>query len=242
MYITLRLKKFRSYTALMLVFLLAVWTVLYDGSKTVNASAILDGPVLIIDAGHGGEDGGAVSASGVIESGINLEIALRLDAIAGLYGQRTAMTRETEEIDYPEDAVTIAQKKKADQHARVELINSLPDAVLISIHQNFFPDSRPSGCQVLYGAGEESEKLGTLTHELLCTSLCPDNRRVAAPISESIYLMKKAQCTAILVECGFLSNAAETELLLTDNYQIKLSAVLMASYMQYRSPADRMDT
>jgi N-acetylmuramoyl-L-alanine amidase len=78
-----------------------------------------------------------------------------------------------------------------------------------------------------------SEEFGKLTHDLLCKSLRPDNRRVAAPISDSIYLLRKVNCTAILVECGFLSNADEAELLVTENYQTKISAVLLVSYLQY---------
>lgn len=95
--------------------------------------------VLIIDAGHGGEDGGAVTADGVPESGINLGIAKKLEALCGLFGVDSVMTRESQEISYPDTAGTTAQRKSADQKARVELINSQEDAVLVSIHQNFFP-------------------------------------------------------------------------------------------------------
>jgi N-acetylmuramoyl-L-alanine amidase len=189
--------------------------------------------VLIIDPGHGGEDGGAQTAGGVLESEINLDIALKLEALAGLFGQQTVMTRETEDIKYPDDACSIAGKKVADQKSRVELINSYPGAILISIHQNCFPDRRPFGSQVLFAETVGSEEFGKLTHDLLCKSLCPDNRRVAALISDSIYLLRKVNCTAILVECGFLSNADEAELLVTENYQTKISAVLLVSYLQY---------
>ena len=95
--------------------------------------------VLIIDAGHGGEDGGATTAEGVPESGINLAIAQKLEALAGLCGVESVMTRENQDINYPESASTTAQRKQADQKARIELINAQSDAVLISIHQNFFP-------------------------------------------------------------------------------------------------------
>lgn len=161
--------------------------------------------VLIIDAGHGGEDGGAVTAGGV-----------------------------------PESASTTAQRKQADQKARIELINSQSDAVLISIHQNFFPTAQPSGCQVLYGKPEGSRELGELTHKNLTEALCPTSRRVAAPISEDIYLMRSAKCTSILVECGFLSNPSEAALLQTEDYQLKISALLLASYLQYEAGSDGM--
>ena len=189
--------------------------------------------VLIIDAGHGGEDGGASTADGVPESGINLDIALRLNALARLCGVDTVMTRTTQNIDYPADAATTARRKSSDQHARLQLINNYPDGVLISIHQNFFPDGKPCGCQVLYASTSGSEELGKLMHEGLCAALCPGNRRVASPVSDSIYLMRGAKCTAVLVECGFLSNADEAKLLQMSEYQTKISVVLLSSYLQF---------
>lgn len=90
--------------------------------------------VLILDAGHGGEDGGAVAPDGTVEADINLEIALRARAIAELTGVRVVMTRESAQIAYPDDAATVAQRKKADQHRRAELVREMDNAVLISIH------------------------------------------------------------------------------------------------------------
>lgn len=207
--------------------------------EPVSAGAA-QGTVLIIDAGHGGEDGGAVTSDGVPESGINLGIAQKLEALCGLFGVDCVMTRDSQELDYPDTAKTTAQRKSADQKARAELINSQEDAVLVSIHQNFYPDSRPFGCQVLYGKAEGSRELAELTHGLMTTALCPTSRRVAAPISEDIYLMRSAKCTSILVECGFLSNAAEAALLQTEAYQLKISALLLASYLQYEASTDGM--
>lgn len=197
-------------------------------------------PTIVLDAGHGGEDGGATTAEGVPESGINLAIAQKLEALAGLCGVECVMTRESQEIAYPESASTTAQRKQSDQKARVELINAQEDAVLVSIHQNFFPDTRPSGCQVLYGKPEGSRELGELAHKNLTEALCPQSRRVAAPISEDIYLMRAAKCTSILVECGFLSNPGEAALLQTEGYQLKISALLLASYLQYEAGQDGM--
>lgn len=219
---------------LLAVPLIAFSLFLRDAEEPVPAAAAArPAQVLIIDAGHGGEDGGASSQSGLAESGVNLDIALRLRALAVLCGVEPVMTRTAQEIGYPPDAGTTAKRKAADQHTREALINSYPDGVLISIHQNCFPDPRPSGCQVLYAASDGSRELGELTHANLCAALCPDNRRVAAPAAEDIYLMRTARCTAILVECGFLSNREEAEKLATPEYQIRISAALLASYLQY---------
>ena len=143
-----------------------------------------EGPCVVIDAGHGGEDGGAVAPNGTVEADINLQIALRARAIAELTGIEVVMTRDSPDIAYPDNATTIAERKKADQHQRAELIRKTDNAVLISIHQNCYPDRKPSGAQVLYAASDGSEALGTQIHDNLVAYLDPQNRRVAAPISE----------------------------------------------------------
>lgn len=188
---------------------------------------------LIIDAGHGGADGGASTDSGVCESGINLDIAQRLELIAGFMGADAVMTRTADEIAYPDEADTIAKKKAYDQKSRVALINSIENGVLISIHQNKYPDPRPSGPQALYGKAEGGRELGELVQLLLTECVCKDNRRVAAPISDDVYLMRNAACPAVLVECGFLSNADEAVKLQTEEYRLKLAVVLAAAFIQF---------
>ena len=211
---------------------LAILALIWQASgRAVQADAAP--PVLVIDAGHGGADGGAVAADGTQESDINLDIALRLEALARFWGVRPVMTRAGEDIAYPEDAGTIAAKKVADQHARVGLINNTPGAVLLSIHQNKYPAASPRGIQVFYGKAAGSDALAQLTQSNLTAQLCPGNRRVAAPADRNIYLMDKVNCTAVLIECGFLSNPDDLAALKTDAYRTKLAAVLLASWLQY---------
>lgn len=241
MAISIRLKDLLPLlAALVLIIICFALPSFYEEESEPVSSDVEATRVLIIDAGHGGEDGGATTADGVPESGINLAIAQKLEALAGLCGIESVMTRESQEINYPDSAATTAQRKQSDQKARIELINSQEDAVLISIHQNFFPTAEPSGCQVLYGKPEGSRELGELTHKNLTEALCPQSRRVAAPISDDIYLMRAAKCTSILVECGFLSNRNEAVLLQTEDYQLKISALLLASYLQYEAGSDGM--
>ena len=191
--------------------------------------------VLVIDPGHGGLDGGAVSADGIEESGINLAVSERVYALCQLFGIPACMTRDSETLDYPAEAVTIHDKKLWDQKRRAELVNSYEAAILLSIHQNMYPDPRPSGSQVYYGKCEGSTEFGTLLHDNLIRHLCPGNRRVAAPISDRIYLLKAVRCPAVLAECGFLSNPEEAVKLSDGSYQTALAAVIFASYLQYIS-------
>ena len=192
-------------------------------------------PLLIIDPGHGGKDGGAVGADGSKESEINLAVAIKMEALCGFLGVESVMTRDSESLDYPKSATTIRAKKIADQKARIELINSTPNAVLISVHQNTYPSAKPSGGQALYGKAEGSQALAELIQSNITLSIDADNTRAAAKISDDIYLMKKAECPAVLVECGFMSNPTELELLKTEEYQAKLAAVFVASYTQFIS-------
>lgn len=190
-------------------------------------------PTLIIDAGHGGADGGAVAPDGTPESEINLDIALRLEALAGLCGVRTVMTRRGEEIDYPPEARSIAQMKKADQNARLALINGCGNAVLLSIHQNDYPAESPNGIQVFYNRVADSAGFAKTLQENLTAALCPENRRVAEAADEGIYLMRRADCPAVLAECGFLSNPNDLKKLESESYRTSLAVVMLASWLQY---------
>lgn len=213
------------------VLLLAVWYLMPAGAAMQTSAE--PGVTLVIDAGHGGEDGGAVAPDGTLESDINLDIALRLEALAEFWGVPAVMSRAESAIDYPAGAETLAQMKKADQDARLALIASTPGAVLLSIHQNYYPSEKPSGIQVFYGTEPGSEELAVLMQSNLTAFLCPDNRRVAAGIDQGIYLMRKAACPAVLVECGFLSNPVELTKLEDPVYREKLAVVMLASYLQY---------
>ena len=224
-------RKVLYWCPILVVVLLAAWY-LAHGPDALKASAEPDF-TMVIDAGHGGEDGGAVAANGTLECEINLDIALRLKALADFWGIPSVMTREKSTIDYPAGAVSLSQMKKADQNARLELISSTPGAVLVSIHQNYYPSEKPSGIQVFYGTAEGSEALGEILQQSLTAQLCPENHRVAAPIDSGIYLMRKAECPAVLVECGFLSNPTERSKLETPQYRGELAVVMLACYLQY---------
>ena len=189
---------------------------------------------LVIDAGHGGEDGGAVSLSGASESAVNLAVARRLDLILGLYGVPVTMLRTQDVSLHSPDAETLRQKKVSDLHNRVDAINAAENAVLISIHQNSFPQQRYSGAQVFYAPTEGSQPFAEYTQEVLRVSLDESNQRSATQIPDSVYLMNHIDCPAILVECGFLSNPAEDQLLQTPEYQLMLAVSLAGSYLQYQ--------
>ena len=220
--------------ALVLVVLCFALPPIYaDEAEPVTAEAETT-RVLIIDAGHGGEDGGAVAADGTVESGLNLAIARRVRDLLTFAGVPTTVTREGDAAIYDPGSATLREKKVSDLHNRVALVNELPGAVLLSIHQNSLPSSPSTrGAQVFWNRQEGAEELASSIQESLNGAVNAGNGKNAKAIDSTIYLMKNVQCPAILVECGFLSNRTETGQLLTGGYQLKLAVCIAAGFLQH---------
>lgn len=205
---------------------------MFRTEETTPVFARLPRQTMVIDPGHGGEDGGAVSVSGQKESQVNLAIALQLDQLMGFYGVQTVLTRSEDISIHDASASTLREKKVSDIHNRVNLVNGLENATLISIHQNSYPGTSCQGTQVFYGDETLSLPLARKIQETVRVCLDPDNARTPQHIPSSVYLMNHISCRAVLVECGFLSNPEEDLLLQEEAYQMKLAMVLAASYIQ----------
>ena len=194
--------------------------------------------LIIIDAGHGGIDGGAVGKNNVIEKNINLSIAKKLETMLTACGFEVIMTRTTDDMigETLSGNATIHQKKVSDTKARVSLINSHPNAIVLSIHQNLFSDSKYYGAQMFYSTkNEDSKALGTFLQNRFSSMLQTDNERKAKPVSNNIYIMNHITVPAVLVECGFISNAVEAANLTNDEYQNKIAFVIYAAVCDYFS-------
>lgn len=221
------------YPITILMILICVWC----GSRAVTTfienTSIPRSHCIIIDPGHGGIDGGATSCSGISESCYNLEIALRLEDLFHLLGFETKMIRR-EDISIYVNGKTIAQKKSSDLKERVRIANETPNALYLSIHQNYYPDSRYSGAQVFYPKTANSDNLAETIQNAFRTSLDPTNHREAKK-SSGIYLMEHIQCPGVLIECGFLSNPAEEAKLRSNSYQQKLCMVISTAVSSFLS-------
>ena len=207
--------------------------VVYPRQRLAAFAPANNGRVLILDAGHGGEDGGAVSLTGVPERGINLSIVLKIDQLMGFCGQAPVVLRTSDSSLHDSDADTLREKKASDLHNRVAAVEQQENAVLLSIHQNMFTDQKYHGAQVFFAPTAGSQELAVHTQEVLRSAVDPENSRQAKPIPDTVYLMNHISCPAILVECGFLSNPAEEALLRTDAYQTKLAAAMAGAWLQY---------
>lgn len=198
--------------------------------ETVSGLApISGGSVLVIDAGHGGEDGGTTGAAGTAEDEVNLSIAKRLEAMLTLMGYQTRMTR-TDSGSLATEGETIRARKQSDLRNRVALANKYQNSILVSIHQNHFPDPKYDGAQVFFT--DSAESLANAMQASLTTALAPQSRRTAKEAS-GIYLMEHITCPGLLIECGFLSNPAEEQKLLSAQYQKHLAAVMATVLAKY---------
>ncbi len=186
---------------------------------------------LVIDAGHGGEDGGATEGE-VRESALNLDIAKKTELMSVFLGLPAVMTRESEIISYPPEADSVKKRKMADMRERVRLVKSLPQPVFISIHQNKFKLASAYGFEAYYGAETGSAELAEIIQGSVNSLLERDNRRTIARISSDIYIMKNVSCPAVLLECGFISNPTELAQLTDDGYQRKLAMIFACSVLQ----------
>lgn len=185
----------------------------------------------IIDAGHGGLDGGAVSCTGAYESHINLQIALRLNDLMHLLGYDTKMIR-TEDISIYTQGDSISGKKASDLKERVRIVNETENGILLSIHQNHYSDSFYSGGQMFYPNTAGSEELAKRLQKAFVEALNPGSNRKAGPAA-GLYLMKNIKKTGVLIECGFLSNYEEEAKLRKAEYQKNICCVIASVCSQY---------
>ncbi len=194
-------------------------------------------PIIIIDAGHGGFDGGASTEDGFPEKDINLSISLYLRDFLKLFGFETVLTRETDASLENEGLSTIRQKKKSDIYNRMSLMEKYDNCVFLSIHQNFFNEEKYSGLQVFYSKNfsETSSALAEKIQSEAVNLLQPQNTRKIKECGTSVYLIYNAKAPACLIECGFLSNKPEAQKLLTEEYQRQVAyCIAVAVYDYYK--------
>ena len=209
-------------------------------SAGVTQSPPFSDLVFVIDAGHGGEDGGAVgyaNGSTVLEKDINLAIATELAQQLCDAGADAVLTRRSDTLLYDRNEDYEGRKKALDMAARLAIAERAAadgrTVIFVSIHQNTFTDARYSGLQVYYSANAgASARLAQHIQDTAREQLAPNNDR-ATKVSHDIYLLKNLSCPAVLVECGFLSNPTECAALTTPQYQTRVAYAIFCALRQY---------
>lgn len=213
-------------------FALNIFTV----SKSVKqaSASVSDAVTVIVDAGHGGEDGGAIGKSGSLEKDINLQFALKVNDYLSFFGINTYMVRTEDRSVGDITLPTIRERKVSDIRARAALMDLFENSIYLSIHQNEFTQSYVHGTQVFYAPNsEESKNLATVIQKTVCSLTQPDNTKVPKESGTNIYVLYNATKPACLCECGFVSNPEEEKLLLSEDYQRKFSLALSFSVLNY---------
>lgn len=202
----------------------AAWYV--TGSRVEVSNALC----VVLDAGHGGDDPGKIGIDGSREKDINLDITNRVKKYLEAAGIVVVMTRDTAEGLYDAEA---SNKKVQDMKRRIEKIEEVKPAVTVSIHQNSYPEEAIHGAQVFYYDGStEGQKLAQAIQTQLVEKVDPENKR-QIKANDSYYLLKKTQVPIVIVECGFLSNAAEARKLNTQDYQDRVAWAIYMGILQY---------
>ena len=231
----------KSIIAIITAFLIILSAMLYltfmaNFSAAEASSMPITQKTVIVDAGHGGDDGGAIGIDGTVEKDINLDIALKLEKILKFYGFNVIMTRTQDVMTCDDGLDSLRKRKISDIHNRFELMRKNPDAIFISVHQNKFEDSSQHGTQVFYsGNDERSKELAEAIQTSVTLTLQRKNDRVVKKTGSGIYLLYHAKIPAVLVECGFISNSDEVKKLKDESYRMKLAILIADGLLKYLS-------
>ena len=193
-----------------------------------------DSRVIVIDAGHGGEDGGACTYGEIAEKDLNLQISKNMYDFLTFCGIKTVMTRNEDILLYDKNSNYQGHKKSQDLSQRLKIARSYFDSILISIHMNAFPEAKYSGLQVYYSGNDPSSQiLADLVQNNTKSKISPQNNRRIKKATEQIYLLNRFEGTGILIECGFMSNPEEYKQLCSVEYQKRLAITICESVIKY---------
>lgn len=226
-------KIFIVYIAILIIYIFFVIKAFMsiDSYSTVNTNADSI-QTIIIDAGHGGDDGGAV-ANGIVEKDINLSISKKLYNIFKASGFNVKMTRNSDEMinDYGD---SLRERKISDMKKRLGIFNSSENNVVISIHQNKFTQEQYFGTQIFYSTNnQKSLALANSVKSNVQALLQPDNEREVKPATRDIYLLYNSKVPSIIVECGFISNFNEANKLKQESYQNEIAFTIYSGFLEY---------
>ena len=227
----------KRYAAWLLFFaalaLFAAQTMRAFGVVAFHADFFEKKGTVVVDAGHGGEDGGATGVHGELEKDINLAIALELQRLLEQHQFEVVMVRDWDTDLSDQNLPTVAQRKRSDLQRRLRLVEESGDCILLSIHQNFFTENQYSGAQVFYSANDpRGAALAEAIRASIVETLQPENTR-QNKVGEGVYLLEQCRVPAVLVECGFLSNPEEAAALADPDYQKQMAQAIYNGLVRY---------
>ncbi len=227
-------KRFAPQIALLVIICL-IATLGYIKTQIIATNSIMNNtPTVIIDAGHGGFDGGASAHDGTVEKDINLQISQKVCALLKFNGYDVIMTRDSDTGTEDDESEVIAKRKKSDLSNRLQIMKENEDAIYVSVHLNKFTTSAANGAQVFYTKNySEAYNLANCVQSSIKSLIQPQNSRVVKQGTDSTFLLKNAAVPAIIVECGFLSNKQELEKLKNEDYQSQMAFAIVCGIMDF---------
>ncbi len=231
-----KFKKYKPYAAVSIIVIISM--IIGYAAKTSREdidteAASANENIIILDAGHGGEDAGATGVGGQLEKDLNLEITMILGEKLVEKGYTVVYTRTEDKLLYKDSENIKGIRKISDLKNRCKIAKEYPNAIFISIHMNSFSDSKYSGLQVYYSPeSAESEALAGNIQSCVKRELQPQNERKTKP-GKDIYVLEHIENTAVLIECGFLTNKDEAEKLSKKEYQNLLSFSIICGIIEY---------
>ncbi len=240
-YLSFRFKHFSAVFSCISIVLLTAYMIFscFNENQTVMTISN-EKPIIIIDAGHGGEDGGTQATDGTLEKDINLSIGILLNSLLKEKGFETKLVREGDYLVYDDGCTTIREKKKSDLNNRLKFVNQTPDCILLSIHQNYFQESKYSGAQVFYsGNNAESSKLARIIQDTIRVNIQPENTRQIKESGSEIFLLYNSVAPSVMIECGFLSNYEEAKKLKNIQYQNEIAKAIADGLTEYINRSEK---
>ena len=206
--------------AVVLIFILSLGIYNYADNQPLPQT---NPDFLIIDAGHGGMDGGAVGVNGTVEKDVNLKVAMFLKEIAEKNGKKVEMTRKEDISLHTTESSKVRDQKRSDLENRRQILQNNNTGIFVSIHMNKYESENVKGAQVFYADNEQSRNFANKIQNSLINGLADGNKRIAKPAPSTLYIFKGCNSAAVVVECGFLSCPEEEKMLATEEYQRKLA-------------------
>lgn len=190
--------------------------------------------IVVVDAGHGGEDGGCVSVDGTAEKGINLSIACCERDLLNVMGFEPVMTRDKDAAIYDKGVKGLSKQKKSDMDNRLKIFSGYENGISISIHQNQFTDSKYSGAQMFYSEKNSGgERLASAMQKQFVSLLQPENTRETKLVGDELFLLNNTESPAVMIECGFLSNPDEAAKLESEEYQKQVAFTVLTGIFEF---------
>ncbi len=231
----------KSLIALFISIVVCVTSILVCQIQFASSNKIINKnlPVIIIDAGHGGEDGGAIGIDGTYEKEINLQIALKTNEILSVFGYETHLIRDTDRAIHT-TGNSIRERKVSDIHNRIATMDLYEKCIYLSIHQNKYSDSTVWGAQTFYSANiNESQEIARFIQNAISSQLQPQNKRQIKMSNNDIYILKNATKPTVMVECGFMSNQNELNELKNNDYQNSMALSIIVGITNYNISEDK---